>query len=116
LLLPVILGTATAHPQLPIKKGWAVSRARAALTQEGWKPVETYSTLADGTRTSRTGAAGELYRQGFHEVEDCSEGLVYCAFNYAKSGECLRLITQGEPHESWLPSISNWTFECPNKR
>jgi hypothetical protein len=115
-LLLVTVAKAAPSFEVPIQKGWLFSRARAALLVHGWKPKSTHFTLADGTPTSRAGPAGEMWDAGYQEVEDCSEGLVYCLFNYSRQGQCLLLITQGEFVPGRSPKVVRWLSQCPNHR
>jgi hypothetical protein len=100
---------------LPIQKGWPSPRAKAVLLADGWKPIRNDNKMPDGTLEREFSPASEMSGAGYLEVEDCSEGLVYCQFNYSKGGVCLQLITQGE----WIPDIPrvrpkvvSWRYRC----
>lgn len=114
IVLSLVMPAVAYAGDVPIQKGWPIARARKALFAEGWKPVLSSQRLADGTLTSHWGDAGVMWDAGFHEVEDCSEGLVYCMFNYSKAGHCLQLITQGELDDPRIePRVTGWSEACP---
>ncbi len=62
--------------------------ARRALLKQGWKPFESTNKNLDGCYANRNGMAGIHYRAGFKEVELCTEGRVYCTFNYTRGKQC----------------------------
>jgi hypothetical protein len=70
---------------------------RDRLIGDGWKPLVTNDTMADGTREKDFGDTKILADAGFAEVEWCSgTGLNYCTFNFRKNDRCMKITTQGE--------------------
>lgn len=114
--LPVFLllaGLIAVHAESwPIKKGEVFYKARPALLQQGWRPVEVYTSdefdlIGEGIR---------FYRHGFKEVENCSQGRGYCSFHYRKGERCLMLVTEGEYIPPKSPTIDGWwTYPAPGK-
>ncbi len=89
-------------------KGRPFPEARRELLKHGWKPFESNHKFADGCYVNRSGMAGVHYKSGFKEVELCTEGEVYCAFNYTRGKQCLMVVTEGETR----PKVLRWTNEC----
>lgn len=119
-LIPAITGLALllglvgiAHAK---EKPVPLSVARAELVAKGWKPVETFGVDADGRRWSQQGDAGEMYREGIIEVEECSgTGENFCSFNYARKGKCLVLQSRGEfKAGEYEPQVFRRTSACPS--
>ncbi len=81
---------------LDLHKGRSFEDVRRELLKQGWKPMESFDRMGDGCRFNQSGPARRLYNMGFKEVQICSEGNVYCWFNYTRRNQCLRLITEGE--------------------
>ncbi|WP_426236689.1 hypothetical protein [Pseudomonas sp. TWP3-2] len=88
---------------VPIKRGMSFSVARQALIENGWKANSTYS--------GEYGVENVFMREGFIEIESCTEGVRYCSFNYKKNSVCLGVGTVGEELEDM--KIYSWNFECP---
>lgn len=105
-------GAGAREPQGPLP----ISKARAQLLSQGWSPLETFGTDADGVRWSLQGDAGSMYRHGFIEVEMCSgTGLNFCSFNYVRGGKCVSLQTQGEfKAGAYEPHVVRRTTTCPD--
>lgn len=123
--MPVIVSliaifTAARAADIPIQKGWQFSHARKVLIADGWKPVRNDFKMPDGTLERNFSPASEMSQAGYLEVENCSEGLVYCEFNYSKDGRCLQIITQGEllpdigPRAQ--PKVVSWRNWCIHQR
>jgi len=89
-------------------KGHPFPEARRQLLKQGWKPFESSNKFLDGCYVNRSGMAGVHYKAGFKEVELCTEGEVFCAFNYTRGKQCLRVVTKGETD----PKVLNWNNEC----
>lgn len=96
-------------------EGTNLSYARETLLRDGWQPLETFGTFADGLRWNEDGDAGALYKGGYKEVEACSgTGANYCSFNYVRGGKCLTLHTQGEFEPGkYEPVVIRRSFACP---
>ncbi|MGF6404234.1 hypothetical protein [Pseudomonas sp. PDM07] len=90
---------------VPIKEGMPFLKARKALIQNGWKPNPTYS--------GEFGVENIIMRNGFKEIESCTEGVRYCSFNYIKNETCLGVGTVGEKIKEM--KIYSWNFKCPEK-
>lgn len=91
------------------------AKVRGELIKAGWKPVVSDATMNNGTPENRFGAAGPMYDAGFVEVEYCSEGSVYCLFNYTRGGKCLQITTRGEygkRNGKQYPLLQKWSSDC----
>ncbi|WP_230181631.1 hypothetical protein [Aquabacterium sp. CECT 9606] len=97
------------------EKSVPLSVARAELLAKGWKPVETFGVDADGRRWNQQGNAGEIYRAGIIEVEECSgTGQNFCSFNYGRKGKCLLLQSRGEfKTGEYEPLVFRRSSTCP---
>ena len=91
-----------------LRQGAVYEKIRPALLKNGWQPFESTNKFLDGCYVNRSGMAGVHYRSGFKEVELCTEGEVYCAFNYTRGKQCLRVVTKGETR----PRVLYWESEC----
>lgn len=89
-------------------EGRAFSEARQDLLRQGWKPFESDERTKSGCRVNHISAARRLYKSGFREIEVCSEGRVYCVFNYTHGRQCLRVVTEGEQ----VPKVYSWKQDC----
>lgn len=89
---------------VPIKKGMPFLSARKALIKHGWKP-----NLTDEMEPG--GLMKILRNIGISEVERCTEGVLYCEFNYKKNKVCLVVSTTGEEVKDMI--IDGWGFKCP---
>ena len=106
LLLSLPLASLSKEPVLVKNKSF--ERTRRMLIDENWQPVNIHKT--DGYEY--TGSERRLLKKGYHEVESCAMDKPYCIFNYAKNGECLRLITFGEQIKDM--KTYQWSDECPS--
>lgn len=92
------------------------AKVRRELIKAGWKPVVSDITADDDdTPENRSGAAGPMYDAGYVEVEYCSQGDVYCIFNYTRAGKCLQITTRGEygKHKGkQYPLLQTWSNDC----
>jgi hypothetical protein len=116
----IVMFAAAQAADIPIQKGWQFSHAREVLIANGWKPVRNDFKMPDGTLERNFSPASEMSQAGYLEVENCSEGLVYCEFNYSRDGHCLQIITQGEllpdigPRAE--PKVVGWRNWCIHQR
>lgn len=95
------------------------AKVRSELIKAGWEPVISDATMNNGMPENRFGAAGPMYDAGFVEVEFCSEGSVYCLFNYTRAGKCLQITTRGEygKHNGrQYPLVQKWSSDCRGTR
>lgn len=100
---------AAAQSKIPdLREGRPFVDVRRDLLRQGWKPLESFDRMGDGCRFSQSGPARHYYNIGFKEVQVCSEGNVYCWFNYTRRNQCLRLITEGERSAR----LHFWEYEC----
>lgn len=90
------------------------TKVRPKLIAKGWKPVVTEEMVGDTPR-NQFGGAEAMYQAGYIEVEGCTEGRVYCTFNYRRGKKCLQITTRGEygkfQGRQW-PVIQAWSNEC----
>jgi hypothetical protein len=94
------------------------AKVRRDLIKAGWKPVISGAEMNDGTPENRFGAARPMYDAGFVEVEYCSEGNVYCIFNYTRGGKCLQITTVGEygkHNGKQYPLLQKWSDDCTSR-
>jgi hypothetical protein len=98
-----------------LQRGMPLSRARAQLVKEGWKPVRTDEKMNDGTPERTFGSARAFVEAGDEEIETCTgTGLNLCVLNYEKNGRCLQITTQGELIPGLgEPRLWRWTNKCP---
>jgi len=72
-------------------EGMPYDQARLYIMAAGWEPVE------NADPDSRVFATGQMYDQGYSEVDTCSPvGAMPCNFDFTKDGNFLRVHTQGE--------------------
>jgi hypothetical protein len=95
-----------------LREGRLFEAARDEVLRNGWVGIASGRKFIDGTLANRFGLTGDFYAAGFTEVETCTEGGVYCNFNYRRNGACLEIVTQGPyvPNES--PLVSGWRDDC----
>lgn len=98
-----------------LQRGMLLSRARAQLLMDGWKPVRTDEKMHDGTPERTFGSARTFVEAGYEEIETCTgTGLNFCLLNYEKNGRCLQITTQGELIPGLgEPRLWRWINECP---
>lgn len=103
-------GGEKAPPKIPgLWEGRPFLDARADLLKRGWMPFESHELDRTGRPYNRSyGMESEHYHSGIIEVQKCSQGQVYCRFNYTRGKECLLLITKGERD----PRVHLWSDAC----
>lgn len=105
----------TANLNVELKKNKLFSELRRELLNDGWNPVESQEKMWDDTELNQFGEAGVFYQNGYIEVEVCSEGKVFCIFNYRRRNECLQITTKGEYVKGSSPVLEKWSKLCYNK-
>ncbi|WP_374303061.1 hypothetical protein [Ferrovibrio sp.] len=107
---------ADAEPgEVALVKGAEFVKVRPQLIAAGWKPVVSDYLMEDGEPWNRFPPASLLYRAGYVEVQECSQGSVYCILNYRRGKECLQLFTKGEYGKfngRQYPLLDKWSNEC----
>jgi hypothetical protein len=90
-----------------LKKGQGFLKARKALQEHGWKPVDVHAS--DGYEF--IGVERILRDSKIYEVDSCAIDKALCIFSYKKNGKCLRLLTHGE--ELTDMKVDSWSNDCP---
>jgi hypothetical protein len=107
-----------ARGQRPYSEGLANFSGEGGVGRERLEAGANTFQTSEWHPINRFGAAREMWNGGYHEVEDCSEGPVYCRFNYSRNGQCLLVIAQGEllPSTSKRePKIVYWSPVCSRR-
>lgn len=111
----LLLLSVFAKADAPFEQGIDFYQARGELIIIGWKPLTTFTKFENGELENDFGEALTYKQNNFIEIESCSgTGEQYCIFNYQKSSECLRVVTQGmyDPKTN-SPVVINWkTVDC----
>lgn len=98
--------------------GLKLSEARKEILLQGWLPVKTYMPGYEyHSFRKNEGESAPIFEAGYIELEYCSgTGPNYCIFNYAKSGQCLRVISRGiYLAGKYEPVVKSTDSECPDK-
>jgi hypothetical protein len=101
--LTIFTDACAKNDSLPLTKGMSLYKARKIILHNGWKPHPVYIG-------EHIGVEHELLKNGFKEIEACTEGKSFCTFNYKKHEQCLRLITVGEEIKDMY--VESWDSEC----
>ncbi|AMA07984.1 hypothetical protein [Picosynechococcus sp. PCC 73109] len=93
------------HSSIPSLYALEYAQARRKLIAEGWQPQKQHWTHKDELWNS---VGREWWDKGYWEIENCSEGLVYCSFYFRDVyGDRLLVRTQGQDNAK----VAQWSLE-----
>lgn len=101
LMLIAALAVTPALASMSLAEGQPYPEARAIILAEGWRPAA--APTDNRARDCGTREPCELYP----ETTACSgTGMGFCAFQFAKDGKTLNVVTRGEE-----PTLDHWSID-----